>query len=143
MLVSKSLQTLFSMFTDPVNYTAMDNLYNAMTRTFQQNKSVQQQANLFFYFFFFSLLVAKVTDTIWSKGKRGAVSNLVGDQIIASTFNNLAWYNAIAMMNTLFSLMKLYFPVTLFNIWLEDLSLLILFSVLIGYINYRVVGDNI
>lgn len=39
--------------------------------------------------------------------------------------------------------MKLYFPVTLFNIWLEDLSLLMIFSVLIGYINYRVVGDNI
>lgn len=46
-------------------------------------------------------------------------------------------------MNTIFMLFKLYFPVTILNIWLEDMTLLFVFGLLIGYINYSVVGDNI
>lgn len=68
---------------------------------------------------------------------------MIGDQIIASTFNNLSWYNAISLMQTIFSLLKLYFPVTLLNIWLEDITMIIFFGVLIAYINYMVIGDSI
>jgi len=70
------------------------------------------------------------------------MTNLIGDQIMMSTIHNLSWYNAIALMNTIFALMKLYFPVTLFNIWLEDISLILVFGTLIGYINYKVVGNT-
>lgn len=47
------------------------------------------------------------------------------------------------MMNTIFMLLKLYFPVTILNIWLEDITMLFLFGLLVGYINYKVVGDSI
>ncbi len=39
-MVRKSLQTLFSMFTDPLNYTAMDCLYNAVCATYKKDVSV-------------------------------------------------------------------------------------------------------
>ncbi len=68
---------------------------------------------------------------------------MIGDQIVTSTFNNLAWYNAISMMNTIFLLLKLYFPVTLLNIWLEDMTMLFVFGLVITYINYKVMGESI
>lgn len=34
------MQTLFSMFTDPLNYTAMDCLYNAVCATYKKDVSV-------------------------------------------------------------------------------------------------------
>lgn len=46
------------------------------------------------------------------------------------------------MMNTIFMLLKLYFPATILNIWLEDISMLFFFGLVIGFINYSIVGDD-